>query len=723
MPNLMTALQRKFKHANGKIACRFLEDGVNEAASISYQGLNLKASVIAAYLQQKKLTQQRVVLFFPSGIEFITAFLGCLYAGVIAIPLFSAKQDFEKNKTLLHKILEETKAEAILTDNSFYGKIATDFADYRTLLINVQSLSDELASHYVLPKLKKTAISYLQYTSGSTNLPKAVIIRQQNLLTNIKSTSRAWQFTAKSCYLTLTPHSHVFGLVCGILLPLFRGGQLIVIPPQAIIEQPSRWLKAIDHYQVTHSGGPNFLYSLCIDYIHADDIEGVRLRSWLVAINGGEPVKEETIKRFAARFKPYGFDKNAFCSAYGMSEMSGTISVSSLGKIPRTFYLDKNALQNHKVKIVKKEGYSAFVTNGRILPDTEVVIVDPRTIKPLPKNRVGEIWVRGDSLMSGYWQGQSASRELMLARLPGSRKYFFRTGDLGFIRNKELCVTGRLKEIIVRYGKNFYAHDLEAVIKHAVSELRGGESLVFADPDRQDALIVLQEIESTAMLEHIKQNFIDSIRKALLDSFGLSASAIYLVAERGLPRTISGKLQRKLAQQLFMAKQLAIVNQHTVNEPLTHQNDSDNIKGMELPFWNELAADIKNILASTLSIHVSQINLNSPLSVYGLDSLTIIQFTNAINQHFALSLIPSDLYNYLTLGHFIAAAANTYQDYFLNHYEAHERVPSIQISTVHSEQHKRAAVRSQDMAIIGMHGIFPGAKDLSTFWVTLSVIA
>ncbi|MBA2654799.1 MAG: AMP-binding protein [Gammaproteobacteria bacterium] len=723
MSNIVSILQKRSSLSLN--AYLFLADGQEETASITYASLDQKAREIAAYLQANTVVGERVLLLFPSGIDFIVAFFGCLYAGVIAVPLFCPTiEHCYKMRDFLKIISKDLEISGVLTEASLFSAAQESSPLFRqpTFITDVSLLDPGLSGDYKSLKIKGDMIAYLQFTSGSVSTPKAAIIRHRNLIHNIKQSSTIWRYTRKSVTFTFASHGHVFGLICGLLVPLYRGSLAIFMPPQTFLYQPLLWLKAITKYGVTHSGCPNFGYDLCVQRSGKEN-HYLNLTSWKIAINGGENIRAGTLYQFAQKFKHAGFSIKQFCSAYGMSELAGTIAASRFGKKPVIFNLSIPKLAQHKaVTVNKNKSHTQQVASGRVLPGLRVIIVNPTTLKPLSAGKIGEICVAGKALMDGYWQGAEGLNDNLFVRLPHSKIKYYRTGDLGFLKKNELCVTGRLKEVIVRYGKNFYPLDLEMTVRDAIRNFPAGQQIVFAvELGGRDEIFILQEIQATTKAAEIDKMII-SIRQAITQQHQLEIHGVIFVKETVLPKTSSGKLQRTLAKKLYLEDEFAIVYAHFKNQPELSKNRREGISGIKNNFKipQKLMSDFKTILASAFRLDPHHIDLHADVSSFGLDSITIVQFIALFNEKYGLTLSPAVMYEYVNFDEFINDILKQYPLSFQGYYSDKELPSKVSENPiVYSSMNHNISPNSNDIAVIGVQGCFPGAPTLAHFWDNL----
>ncbi|MDI1351799.1 MAG: AMP-binding protein, partial [bacterium] len=461
MHHIVNGLQNKArKHPNHQ-AIIYLEDGEQESARITYGELDRRAKIVASHLCAQNMTGLRVMLLYPTGIDFIITLMGCWYAGVIAVPVSCPKvAELEKNKAFLNSIAADADIIAVISLDCYCHELRSIIADDIKI---IASDCWEVINPIPTPTFNITdeTIAYLQYTSGSTSAPKAAIITQGNLTHSLKETARAWHYTKASITLNWAPHTHVYGLICGLLVPIYHGSLAIIMPPAAFINKPLVWLSAITKYGVSHSGCPNFGYDICVQNIKESELAALNLEPWKVAINGGDNVHHNTLVAFAHKFGSCGFELKRFCSAYGMSEVTGAIAVTLFEESPLCDPLYSSENQQRRL-----------VSSGRLLKGLEAVAVDPETFLPVSDGQTGEIWLSGKSVVSGYWRRPDENQVIFNARIPDSPHSYFRTGDLGFIFENELYLTGRLKEVMVVYGKKYYPLDFEITIANALNTFK-----------------------------------------------------------------------------------------------------------------------------------------------------------------------------------------------------------------------------------------------------------
>ncbi|MEM7760753.1 MAG: fatty acyl-AMP ligase, partial [Cyanobacteria bacterium P01_A01_bin.40] len=417
---------------------KFLVDGEAQEISLTYGQLEQKAQAIAAYLQSICSPQDRVLLLFPAGLDYITAFFGCLYAGVIAIPAYPPRPNRSLNR--IQNILQNAQTNLALTNRETLQGLERQLERSPELQnlrwITTDTLDDDLARGWHQPNITENDIAFLQYTSGSTAEPKGVKIAYNNLLHNLEAIHRCFKHSEQSRGVIWLPPYHDMGLIGGVLQPLFGNFSVTLMSPLMFLQNPLRWLRAISHYQASTSGGPNFAYDLCVRKFKLEQLEGLDLSSWQVAFNGAEPINHETLHKFATTFAPYGFNKSAFYPCYGMAEATLIISGGSRQSAVVTKTVQGKALEQNKIiSADSSESYPrTLVSCGQSLVDQKIAIANPETLVNCKPGEVGEIWVSGSSIAQGYWRQPEITEVTFNAHLLDTQEGpFLRTGDLGFL--------------------------------------------------------------------------------------------------------------------------------------------------------------------------------------------------------------------------------------------------------------------------------------------------
>ncbi|MBG1267392.1 non-ribosomal peptide synthetase/type I polyketide synthase [Nostoc sp. WHI] len=558
-----------------QVAYTFLVDGDNEEVTLTYQELDQKARAIAVELQSLKAAPgERALLLYPSGLEFIVAFFGCLYAGVVAVPLYPPRSN--QRMTRLQAIVKDSEARFALTTASVLTNIEQGFAQEPELIALHCIATDNIVCetpNWQKPALDKDTLAFLQYTSGSTGTPKGVMVSHGNLLHNQWLIQTAMGHTEKTIFVGWLPLFHDMGLIGNVLQPLYLGIPCVLMSPVDFIKKPFLWLQAISRYKATTSGGPNFAYDLCVDKITPEQRVSLDLSSWDVAFNGAEPVRSQTLERFTQTFAPCGFPPEAFYPCYGMAETTLLVSGGWKTEPPVIRCFDGTALEENLVvaATVEQEGSRALVGCGRIWLDEEIAIADPQTLKRCEDNRVGEIWVSCGSVAQGYWQRPEQTEQIFQAYLKDtnankaseklSSGSYLRTGDLGFLQDGELFVTGRLKDVIIIRGRNHYPQDIELTVEQSHQALKAGSGAAFGvEIDSEEQLVIVQEVERTYLRNLNVDEVVEAIQTSVSQLHELQVHAVLLLKTGSVPKTTSGKIQRHACRAGFLAGTLNALN-------------------------------------------------------------------------------------------------------------------------------------------------------------------
>ncbi len=587
--SLVDLLRYRALHQPEQQAYRFLKDGEKESGYLTYKMLDQQAQAIATHLQAQGALGARVLLTYPldSGLEFIVAFFGCLYAGAIAVPAWPPL-----NQALLSEMAYKTNDADVaiaLTTHTVRSKYRKQLqADPTLTKLNwIETDTIQLKeSHWQAPPLNNSHLAYLQYSSGSTGWPKGAMISHGNVLNNLSLMYQALEgktTQASDSGVCWVPLYHDMGLVGGVLQPIYAGRPVVMMSPVDFIFKPIRWLKAISHYQATMTGGPNFAYELCVRNTTLKERMGLDLSTWKIAINGAEPILAETLERFTTTFAPYGFDRKAFLPAYGMAETTVMISMGSRHTPPVIQSVQLQALEKNQIKAAPSEAVleapseavsdapsetaSTVQVNtrkligcGQVGADHRVEIVDPDTKTPCGTDQVGEIWISGPSVAQGYYNQLEATQQTFQAYLSTGEGPFLRTGDMGFLQGDELFITGRLKDVIILWGRNHYPHHIEMTVENSHPALRSGCGAVFGvDIEGEEQLVITHEVES----RHLKQLDTDSVIQAIRDNLAshhaLEAHAIVLTRSGSTPKTPTGKTQRAACRTQFLEGSLKTI--------------------------------------------------------------------------------------------------------------------------------------------------------------------
>jgi 8-amino-7-oxononanoate synthase len=580
-PTIVDLLRQRAAYRPHDRAFTFLVDGEHEELNITYAELDRKARAVGAWLMDRGMTGKRALLLYPSGLDFIAAFMGCLYGGAIAVPAYPPR----KNRSVerIEAIAADADAAVALTTRDVLDRFENVAATAPSLEHLVWQVDAELdltwGDRWDRPDIDGDTLAFLQYTSGSTGTPKGVMLSHENLLHNSLRIMQAFEITRSQSGVFWLPSFHDMGLIGGILVPLYGGKFNVLMSPVAFLQKPLRWLQAISRYRATISGGPNFAYELCVRKTTPEQRASLDLSSWSLAFNGAEPVRAETIDAFCEAFAVSGFRREAFYPCYGLAESTLMVTGGMKFEPPVIRSFDATAIETGSAVVRPDQAADArrMVGGGRELDGQDVLIVDPHTHEPLPPDRVGEIWVSGPSVAQGYWnraeetqatfgamlaEPDPAAPAQVVARWRPNPGPYMRTGDLGFFDNGELFVTGRLKDLIIIRGRNHYPQDLEYTVEEATPLVRAGSLAAFAvDHDGRERVVVVAELERGRRDRAEIVAAFEKIRSRLAREHEVSAEAIVFVRPNSVPKTSSGKIQRHACRRQFLEGTLEVVEQ------------------------------------------------------------------------------------------------------------------------------------------------------------------
>ncbi|MET8411523.1 fatty acyl-AMP ligase [Streptomyces sp. NPDC005195] len=544
-----------------RTAYRYLVTGDcdGEIQDISYGRLAERSRAVAAWLQERGLAGSRAMLLYPPGLEFMSGYLGCLSAGVVAVPGVPPQGRSQNHRALLRtkRLIADADAKVILGGRDVMAALAT-MAEHLPELAGItcvatEDIPDEAAGSWREPDLTADSVAFLQYTSGSTSAPRGVMVTHANLLDNERVITERMGHTPEvieeyghELFVSWLPVYHDMGLIGPVLNAVYLGVTATFFSPLHFLHRPERWPKAVSHYRAHTSGGPNFAYELCLKHATPELLDGLDLSRWRVAFNGAEPVRAATLRRFTDTFAAAGLRREALYPCYGLAEATLIVTGGSVQAPP-------TLVESAETGPHAGAADAVAVGSGRTGPGTTVVIADPERQEELPEGEVGEIWVAGASVARGYWRNALATRQTFRATLKDREGYFLRTGDLGFLRDGELFVTGRLKDLLVIGGRNHYPQDLELSAEMSHWSLRPGCTAAFsvdAGEDEGEQPVVVAETAPEALGE--SEKIVGLIRGAIGEAHGLPVRDVVLVRPGTIPKTSSGKIQRRATRTAYL---------------------------------------------------------------------------------------------------------------------------------------------------------------------------
>ena len=535
----------------------FLHDSSTavEPEHVTYQQLDLRARHLGAWLQERDLLGERVLMLYANGLEFAKAFAGCLYAGVVAVPS-PLPDGHGQAANRVGGIVRDAGIGVVLTDLESHAAVTAWLE--REGLDQVECLATDGPvpadpDAWTKPGFGPSHLAFLQYTSGSTSDPKGVMVSHRNLLANQEVLKDVLGTTDGDMLGSWLPYFHDMGLIGFLLHALHLGSTLVLMSPTSFLKRPYRWLEMVSDYQVSLCGGPNFAYDLCTRRVTDEQLAGLDLSSWRSALNGSEPIRAQTLADFADRFAAAGFRRGALHPGYGMAEATLGVSGSPLLTEPVVRTVSARSLERNQLEeAVDGELSLTLVSSGRV-HGFDLRVVDPETREVLADGQVGEIWLRGASVAVGYWQREDATEEIFHAVTADGESGFLRTGDLGTVFDRELFVTGRCKELLIFQGRNVYPQDVEQVVQGFAPVLGQGPGVVFTVPaEDREVAVVVQEIRPGAVAGLDLEALAASVQWGVSREFDIPVGAVLLAKPGTVRKTTSGKLQRSLMRKLFL---------------------------------------------------------------------------------------------------------------------------------------------------------------------------
>ncbi|MBW4677354.1 MAG: amino acid adenylation domain-containing protein [Desmonostoc geniculatum HA4340-LM1] len=620
-------------------AYSFLLESEVEEAHLTYQELDCQARTIAALLQSCGVSGERALLLYPPGLEYIAAFFGCLYAGVVAVPAYPPR--LNRPIPRLEAIVADAQATVVLTTTKILTQIEHQWLQTPNLKsmqwLATDNIPTGLEDSWQEIASTSDTLAFLQYTSGSTGTPKGVMVSHGNLLHNQRIIQQAMGHSSKTIFVGWLPLFHDMGLIGNMLQPMYLGIPCILMSPVAFLQRPLRWLQAISRYKATTSGGPNFAYDLCVSKITPEQRATLDLSSWEVAFNGAEPVRAQTLERFAATFASCGFRREAFYPCYGMAETTLIVSGGLKTASPILQPFQQIALAQNQVVPTVEDGVGekTLVSCGQPLQDMQIVIAHPDTLTRCSSNEVGEIWVAGSSVAQGYWNQTEQTQQTFRAYLKDTGDGpFLRTGDLGFLYQGELFITGRLKDLIIIRGRNHYPQDIEKTAEQSHSALQSSSSAAFSvEVADEERLVLAIEVKRTYLKNLDVNEVIRAIRQAVVEEHELQVYAVLLLKTGSIPKTSSGKIQRHACRVGFLDRSLDVVGSSILSQSNSTVSSltCEALLALEPEEQQQqLTSYLQELVAQVLKLAPSQLDYQQPLSTVGIDSLIAIELQNSI---------------------------------------------------------------------------------------------
>jgi acyl-CoA synthetase (AMP-forming)/AMP-acid ligase II/acyl carrier protein len=648
---LIDALYEHSKASPNRLAyaCVSSEGALENA--LTYSDLIRRSESVATQLCRYCEPGDRAVLLFHGGPEFIVSFLGCLMAGVIAVPGYPVRVPASaalpaRNYERLIPIIANAEPKVVLTTRSVVDRKAELSAAEPIFAAPTWLAVEEIPDCPLAfpPQTRGSDIAFLQYTSGSTSIPKGVMVSHANLASVFNDMESSWGHDDSSVMITWAPVFHDMGLIHGILFPLFFGFPVFTLMAAAVLQQPKRWLQAISRFRGTHSAGPNFILDLCLKRITEADRREVDLSSLRACLTGAEAVRHQTLTRFREAFAPCGLRPDAIQPGYGLAEFTLTVSTIPTGIVPRTVYLDAAACEQGRVVLLDAGNprmKRSFVSCGWTHADSDIRIVDPLSQRECQPHEIGEIWARGQNLAQGYWRNPEATRTTMGACLADDGGPFLRTGDLGFIIDGELYIADRLKDLIIVRGRNLYPNDIEATVQEALPEVRVGRCCAFSiEREEGEALVIVAELDRVRRNNFDISDALARLREAISVQHEAEIYDAVFVRTGTFPLTSSGKVQRRQARQEYFDNRLQVIAR--IQEPPANASLLDVLyagRVAELNTW------LMNYLAKKLHQPTEHLSPQQTFQRLGLDSLSLVDMVQELEDFAGIALEPTIVFD------------------------------------------------------------------------------
>lgn len=662
LTSLADLLQQQAGRFPERVAFLF-EDDAGKRESWTYAQLESRVRSLGAWIARQVQVGDRVLLVYPPGLEFIASFLGCVYAGALPVPATYPKP--RRPSPRLESIARDCEPSLVLTHSSALGSLCLDqqAAAISTLTWEAtDSIPSETRSDFVPVACERDDLAFLQYTSGSTSDPRGVMVSHGNLLHNLSAIATAFGISDEVHHRGVfwLPAYHDMGLIGAILTPLYVGGTSTLIAPNTFLRRPLRWLELMSEMKATISGAPNFGYELAARKRTSHQPLALDLSAWQLAFCGAEPIHPESLDVFAEAFAAAGFRRNTYFPCYGLAEATLLVTGGKRETGPQILHVDRSQMRNNRVvcRAHSDVHTQTLVGCGTVCPGMEFQIFDNATGNFCQDDQVGEIWVRGPSVASGYWNQPATNDEVFRARLPGSGSdkslatNYLRTGDLGFRHDGELFVTGRLKDVIIVRGRNHYPQDLERTAQQSHEAVDGGAAFAVEVGGREEVVLVHQWRREYREADH--EQMMHAIRTAVVDEHEIDPHSIVLIRPASLPVTSSGKVQRQRCRELFLAGDLPVTAQWINNMVGGGIDDelgleSTDISPEFLPHMAEFGpAELQELmqvwliawLTQRASLPAGSLRPDTQFAELGIDSMSAVEISQQLDEVLGLQSPP-----------------------------------------------------------------------------------
>lgn len=633
-------LMQHAKNFADKPALIYLNEDGSENARISYSALIGRSIYYAEKLKTAFQPGDRSLLMLNAGIDFVVAYLACLFSGVIAVPVNLPKRNKGNHRFLT--VLKDSRPLCLMTDMQTEALLNKHFSDQRELMepehIIVDSSRDVSSSSAIKLTVEPNDTAYLQYTSGSTGQPRGVMVSHRNLMENSVVIRQSFNHKPDLIVANWLPPYHDMGLVGNLLQPLYVGGASVIINPTSFLKNPMLWFSSIRKYKANTTGCPNFALDYCVEKISDEQKKDIDLSSINVFYCGSEPIRKKSMDRFLSAFGDCGFREKMFLPCYGLAESTLMSTGISALEEPRYLSVDKKKLENEGAAGIPDDGGDKLelVSCGYPWPGHEIAVADPHTKQKRPDGRVGEIFIKGPSVSKGYWNDKEESIKVFGAQLEDSENSnYLSTGDLGFIQNGHLYITGRIKDLIIVRGLNHYPHDIEETVENSHEALQSNACAAFSvEVDEQEQLVVVAEIQRTHVRQLDHAEVFGAIKMAVAEEHDIPVYAITLLNPGRMLKTTSGKIQRGACRQAWLNGTLQSVGSWIRTKSRNKQTEF--LK--ENPTVDSMKAWLILWLSNKLKISPDHIDPDQPIMSYGLDSIGAVELEREVTKAFGIEI-------------------------------------------------------------------------------------
>jgi acyl-CoA synthetase (AMP-forming)/AMP-acid ligase II len=641
---MVEALREHAQTMPERPALRFLP-AASARIDLSFAALDSSAVKLAGALRARVRRGDRVLMFYPPGLDFVIAFFAVLYAGAIAVPLVPPRRS--GSSRIIAALIDNAEPALVLTSSHLAPRISSILSELECSLDAVPTdilTADESNSNDVVMPLPDE-ICVLQYTSGSTGIPRGVAVTHANAARNARLLANQAELDSQSVWVSWVPHFHDLGLFGGICTPLYKGVTSVLMPPAAFVARPIRWLEAITQYGGTVSIAPNFAYDLCVSQIPEEECAGLDLSRWAVAGCGAEPIRMQTMNGFAQRFGHYGLKRQSMCPFYGLAEATLLVSGGPVGIGQTAATVSLSAIRRNRLEPAQDQHDAYEVPScGKPSPEHRILIVNPETKQRCGSDTIGEIWIDGSTTGPGYWRNPKETAHVFDARLADGEGPFLRTGDLGFMRDGILHVSGRIKDVMIIRGQNVYPQDLEATVRVAVPDIAEAAAFTLSDPATERTVLIVEEARRAA---GDATSVLEAVRAAVSANNGIDVDHVVLTQHRALPKTSSGKIQRSRAREMLLDGSLP-VRAEWRGDSEASRSDEDHTDAISLVLDLRRQADsqqiqsiknyLRHIFGELLGFGGDDVDRGESLLALGVTSLGIMRVRARVESDFMIRL-------------------------------------------------------------------------------------